>query len=363
MRDPLLHVKPAVRAAAAYTLAARRAPVKINQNENPYDMPEAVKRRVLEQALARPWSRYPDFDPKELREKLAAFSAWRPDGILCGNGSNELIEALLLVTVGAGTRVVITEPTFTLYALMTTVLGGEGIRVRLTEELEYDVPALRTAHRQNGMTIICSPNNPTGNHLSSAAVRDLAEDGGLVVVDEAYHEFAEESVVPLLAEHPNLVVLRTFSKAMGMAGLRVGYLLASPELVREVNKARLPYNLNFFSQAAALAAIDEYPAVLLPNVERLIRLREALASSLEALPGLRVYPSRANFLLVELREADPKAVFEGLYERGVLVRDVTSYPMLERCLRISVGSETENATLLEAMSAALRAGSGAGRER
>jgi histidinol-phosphate aminotransferase len=358
MSDPLLRVKPAVRASAAYALATRRAPVKINQNENPFDVPEALKRRVLDAALSRPWSRYPDFDPRDLREKLAGFSGWRADGILCGNGSNELIEALLLVTVGAGTRVVIPEPTFTLYALMTTILGGEAVRVRLTPELQYDIPALTTAHRANGMSVICSPNNPTGNEISSAAIGRLAGHGGLLVIDQAYHEFSGgESVVPLLEKHPNLVVLRTFSKAMGMAGLRVGYLLASPELVREINKARLPYNLNFFSQAAAMAAIDCYDAMLLPHVKRLVSMREDLAFSLRSIAGVRVYPSSANFLLVEFVEADPKAVFEALYDQGVLVRDVTSYPMLERCLRITVGSETDNEALLEAMSAAILAGS------
>ena len=127
--DPLRHVKPSVRALAAYTLALREAPVKINQNENPWDLAETVKRRVLERALARPWSRYPDFDPKELLEALARFSGWRKDGILAGNGSNEAIEALLLVTVSPGTKVVIPEPTFTLYALMTTILGGEAVRI------------------------------------------------------------------------------------------------------------------------------------------------------------------------------------------------------------------------------------------
>ena len=128
--DPLRHVKPSVRALAAYTLALREAPVKINQNENPWDLPEAVKRRVLDKALARPWSRYPDFDPKDLLDALARFSGWRADGILAGNGSNEAIEALLLVTVGPGTKVVIPEPTFTLYALMTTILGGEPVPSR-----------------------------------------------------------------------------------------------------------------------------------------------------------------------------------------------------------------------------------------
>ena len=355
MNDPLQFVKPAVRQIAAYTLAARQAPVKINQNENPYDLPEALKRRVLESALRRPWSRYPDFDSRELLDKLAAFSGWRADGILAGNGSNELIEALLMVTVGAGTRVVIPEPTFTLYALLTTVLGGEAVRVPLTPDLQYDPAAIARARRQAGatLTIVCSPNNPTGGVLATAEVRRLCEEeGGLVVIDEAYHEFAGESMVPLLETHPNLVVLRTFSKAMGLAGLRVGYLLASPELVREINKGRLPYNLNFFSQMAALAALDGF-AELADRVRQLAEERERMLALVGDLPGVRAHPSRANFFLIELEEADPKAVFEALYRRGVLVRDVTAYPMLSRCLRISVGSPQENDAFLHALGSAL----------
>jgi histidinol-phosphate aminotransferase len=355
MTDPLQYVKPAVRSIGAYTLAARQAAVKINQNENPYDLPEKLKRRVLDRALARPWSRYPDFEPKELLEKLAGFSGWRADGILAGNGSNELIEALLLVTVSAGTRVVIPEPTFTLYALMTTILGGKAVRVPLTPDLQYDAAAIAEARRASGaaVTVVCSPNNPTGGVLPRAEVERLCDErDGLVVIDEAYHEFAGESVVPLLATRENLVVLRTFSKAMGLAGLRVGYLLASPRLVREINKARLPYNVNFFSQMAAQAAIDDY-GELREVVRQLSEERERLIARLRDVPGVRPYPSRANFFLIELADADPKAVFEGLYRRGVLVRDVTSYPMLSRCLRISVGSPAENETFLHALGAAL----------
>jgi histidinol-phosphate aminotransferase len=353
--DPLRHVKPAVRRLQAYTLAAREAPVKINQNENPYDLPLALKRRVVEQALARPWSRYPPFDPKDLLAKLAAFSGWRADGILAGNGSNELIEALLLVTAGAGTRVVIPEPTFTLYALLTEVLGGEAVRVRLRPDLGYDVDAIRASRRDQAasVTVVCSPNNPTGSCLATDDIRRLCEDDeGLVVIDEAYHEFAGESAVPLLAEYRNLVVLRTFSKAMGMAGLRLGYLLADPLLVREIDKARLPYNVNFFSHLAALAALDAW-GELKERVLELERLRDDLFESLSRMPGVRAYPSRANFILIELRDADAKAVFEAVYRRGVLVRDVTSYPMLARCLRVSVGNAEENAAFLRALGTAL----------
>ena len=353
--DPLRHVKPAVRQIRAYTLAAREAPVKINQNENPWDLPEAVKRRVLEKALVRPWARYPDFDPRELTEALARFSGWSADGILAGNGSNELIEALLLVTVGPGTKVVIPEPTFTLYALLTGILGGEGIRVPLTEDLRYDTGALVEARRHSdpAVTIVCSPNNPTGTSLTLHELERLCQaSDGLVVVDEAYHEFSGETAVPLLEKHPNLVVLRTFSKAMALAGLRVGYLLSSPEIVREVNKARLPYNLNFLTQTAAIAALEEH-AVLEEMVRRLVEERERLLKRLEDVPGVRAWPSKANFFLLELLATSPKAVFESLYRRGVLVRDVSSYPMLSRCLRISVGTPDENETFLHALGTAL----------
>jgi len=356
-REPLLHIKPAVRSLKAYTLAAREARVKINQNENPFELPEALKRRVLEKALARPWSRYPEFDPRELTQALAVAAGWPADGVLVGNGSNELIEALLLVSVGAQTRVVIPEPTFTLYALLTGILGGRVVPVPLGPQLEYDVDAILLARRSSGaaLTIACSPNNPTGGALSVAEVRRLCEDGdGLVVIDEAYHEFSGETVAPLLAEHPNLVILRTFSKARALAGLRIGYLLAAPELVREINKARLPYNVNFFSQLAALAALEERVA-LDGIVSNLVRLRQGLFEALRAFPGVRAFPSRANFILIELTDADPKAVFEALYRDGVLVRDVTAYPRLARCLRVSVGNAQENAAFLDALGRALGA--------
>jgi histidinol-phosphate aminotransferase len=353
--DALRHVKPTVRRTAAYTLAARQAEVKLNQNENPFELNEAVKQRVLAHTLGRAWARYPDFDPTSLLERLARFAGWRADGVLAGNGSNELIQALLLVTVGAGTRVVIPEPTFTLYALLTRILGGELVSVPLGPELEFDAAELRGVRRgvDAPLTIVCSPNNPTGSLLPAAEIARLCEESdGLVVIDEAYHEFSRQSVVPLLKDHANLVVLRTFSKAMALAGLRVGYLLAAPELVREINKARLPYNLNFFSQIAAIAALDDWSG-LDANVERLIAARDELLHALYRIPGVKPYPSQANFILFELSDGDPKVVFASLLKRGVLIRDVSGYPRLERCLRVSVGSEQENQRFLQELRHAL----------
>jgi histidinol-phosphate aminotransferase len=357
--DPLRHVKPAVRGLAAYTVALPVAPVKVNQNENPWDVPEAVKRRVVEKALARSWSRYPDLRPRELLEALARHSGWRADGILLGNGSNEAIEALLRVTVGPGTKVVVPEPTFSLYALLTTILGGELVRVPMSRVTPggfvYDVDAILAARRKAAapVTIVCSPNNPTGTSLELEDVARLCGDAdGLVVIDEAYNEFSGRTAVPLLERHPNLIVLRTFSKAMALAGLRVGYLLASPGLVREIDKARLPYNLNFFSLAAAAAALEEKDA-LAASVDRLVAERERILACLADVPGVRAYASDANFFLIECVAADPKAVFASMLRRGVVVRDVTSYPMLERCLRVTVGTEEENDAFLHALGTAL----------
>jgi histidinol-phosphate aminotransferase len=325
--------------------------VKINQNENPWDAPAEIKEEVLRRFAARKWSRYPDFVPVSLHERLAEFAGWKADGVVAGNGSNELIQALLMVAIERGKRVLICEPTFTLYRQVATVLGGEVETVLLTPELTYDVAALLeiVAEKQPDVTIICSPNNPTGCVIEPDDLRRLlSASRGLVVIDEAYHEFARQSVVGLLSEHENLIVLRTFSKAMAFAALRVGYLLASVELVREIRKAVLPYNLNVFSQIAAEVAIEKYPSLLGPTVEAIRNERERLYSALSAIRELRPVKSRANFMVVKA-ERDPRLVFEELLQRDILVRDVSRYPMLSEYFRVSVGTPEENDRLLRAL--------------
>jgi histidinol-phosphate aminotransferase len=351
MTAPLDIIKPAVRALGAYTLSPHRASVKINQNENPWDAPNEIKKEVLRRFAARAWSRYPDFVPASLHEQLARFANWTPDGIIAGNGSNELIQAVLMVAVGAGKRVLISEPTFALYKQVATVLGGEVETVLLTPQLTYDTGALLAAieQKQPDVTIICSPNNPTGCVIETADLRKLLRAArGLVVIDEAYHEFAQQSVVPLLAEHENLIVLRTFSKAMAFAALRVGYLLAAPELVREIRKAVLPYNLNAFSQLAAEVAIEKYPALLGPTVNAIIAEREHLYAEVGKIPGLDPLKSRANFMVVR-SATEIKRMFDELLKRDILVRDVSGYPLLNDYFRFSVGTPEENDRLLRAL--------------
>ena len=351
MSDPLTKIKPRVRELRPYTLTRERASIKINQNENPWDAPASIKQESLRRLRERRLSRYPDFVPASLHERLAAFARWQPDGIVAGNGSNELIQALLMVTIGEGKRVLISEPTFALYRQVTTVLGGEIKSVPLTAELTYDVAAIRQAMEtaRPDVTIICSPNNPTGCVISDRDLTTLLETSpGLIAVDEAYFEFAGHTVVPLLESHKNLVVFRTFSKAMAMAALRVGYLLAAPELAREISKAVLPYNLNAVSQTVAEVATEMYEAELRPLIERIVAERERVFAELKRIEGLAPVASQANFMVVR-STIEPRRVFNELLQRDILIRDVSGYPMLKDYFRFSIGTPAENDLLLTSL--------------
>ena len=352
MTDYISFIKPSVRQLQAYTLRHLEAPVKINQNENPFDLPEPVKASVSEKMSQVAWSRYPSFVPTTLASKLAKFSGWKEDGILIGNGSNELIEAVLMVVVEAGKRVVISQPTFTLYKLLTTILGGDCHDVFLTPQFEFDLPRLLESAQQADLTILCSPNNPTGGMLAHCSLNALLKAAkGLVIVDEAYHEFSRQSVVTMLPDFENLIVLRTYSKAMAMAGLRVGYLLGHPLLVKEINKAKLPYNLNIFSMAAAEAAVENFH-LLKPKIDILIEERERVFRELQGMEGVRALPSQANFIAFET-PLGAKLLFDQLIAKGILVRDISRYPMLDRFLRVSIGTREENDLFLSALEGVL----------
>jgi len=351
MNDFLEKIKPRVRELKAYTLSPDRASIKLNQNENPFPLPQRIHEETFRRISKRSWSRYPDFIPVSLHEKLAEFSSWKPNGIVAGNGSNELIQATLMVTVTEGKKVLISEPTFALYRQVTTVLGGEIISVPLNEKLSFDISALREAIEKENpdVVILCSPNNPTGCRIDEEDLKSLLEiSDGLFVVDEAYWDFAEKSVAPLLNDYKNLVVFRTFSKAMGLAALRVGYLMADPSLAREISKAVLPYNLNAFSQTAAEVCVDFYEEELRPLVEKIIEERGRLFAELKTIKGLSPVETKANFFVVR-SVIEPKKVFRELLQWDILIRDVSGYPMLKNYFRVNVGTPEENDALVKSL--------------
>jgi histidinol-phosphate aminotransferase len=255
-----------------------------------------------------------------------------------------------MVTLSPEDRLIIPEPTFTLYGLTGKMLGAEVVTCRLHPE-DFSLPLqeiLQASRAANARLLALStPNNPTGNSFPIQQLRMLLDAfPGLVVIDEAYHEFSRVDAKPLLREHDNLVILRTFSKAMALAGMRVGYLMAAPEICTEVKKARLPYSVSLFSETAVAMALEEID-LLNSAVREILDQRDYLLPALREFSSLRVYPSDANFFL--LRTKDGTAMFQHLLQDGILVRDVSSYPGLENCLRISVGRREQNQKLLESL--------------
>ena len=349
----MLHlVKPSVRAQGAYTLAAPVARHKLNQNEAAEDLDPALKAAILERVATQPWHRYPEFTPRALLEQLGAHYGWDPDGILVGNGSNELIQAAMAVTLDRDDAIVAPAPTFSLYRLMAAVLGARYHGVALGPSFRYDLPAMLAMVQEVAARVLVlnTPNNPTGSTLTRAEILQALESTpGLVMVDEAYVEFGGESAVPLLAEQPRLIVLRTFSKALGLAGLRFGALLAHPALTREIAKGKLPYNVNLVTLEAAAVALGRADLIA-QRVQRTIATLDRTMAALRQLPGLTVFDSAANFFLVRSSVMPATTLFQRLFdEYGILVRDVSTGAGLEECLRISVGTDDDMDAVIAAL--------------
>ena len=350
--EDLSLIKASVRAQPGYRLAAPPAIRKLNQNESPYDLPLEIKREVLDSIAGQAWQRYPEFAPADLLSQLAEYYGWVPEGVLVGNGSNELIQSTLAVTLGPDDSVVASSPTFSLYRLLTAVLGGRYVPVPLGTDFEFDVDGLiRTARRVAARVIVLnSPNNPTGSALPEGAVqRIVAETEALIVCDEAYQDFGGTSAVPLLSQSSRLVVLRTFSKALGLAGLRFGLALAHPAVAQEISKGKLPYNVNLVTLAAARAVLRHAP-ILANRARQVIETRDRFLARLAHIPGLTVYPTSANFVLLRCNGLPAKELFRRMLEDyGILIRDVSDSAQLTECVRISIGTDEDMDAVITAL--------------
>jgi histidinol-phosphate aminotransferase len=347
-------VRPEILSLKAYHVADAAGMVKLDAMENPYRLPEPLARELAERLARVAINRYPDPASPALRARLA--KAMRiPAGyeLVLGNGSDDLIQIVTFTLARPGAVMLTPEPTFVVYRMNANLSGMRFVGVPLRADLDLDLEATLAAVREHrpALVFLAYPNNPTGVLYDEAQVAEIVRAApGLVVLDEAYHVYARRSFLPRLAEFPNLVVMRTVSK-MSLAGIRLGYLVARPEWAEQFNKVRQVYNVNVLTQAAAEFAL-EHLDVLEDQAARVLAERAGVGAALEALPGVTVFPSAANFFLVRVPDAD--RTYEALRRQGVLVRNFNgSHPMLAQCLRVTVGTPEENRILMKALREAL----------
>lgn len=351
---PALAARDDLSSMVRYSPRQVAARYRLNTNESPYAPPAEVLDRIKNELSRTDLNRYPDREALDLRDKVADHNAWPPEGVWVANGSNEVFLHLLLAFGGPERTTLIFEPTFPLHATIARITGTRVVQRMRTEEFLIDLEDALALLGQDDPEIViaCSPNNPSGGCEPLGAIRSLLDEArGLVVVDEAYIEFAskEESARRLLDDHPNLVIVKTLSKAWSLAGVRLGYLLAAPELVAEMEAVRIPYHLSAIAQTAGAAALDG-AASLQQSVDAITYERDRIAVALQKL-GVVAYPSRANFIL--FRVDDAERIWQRLLDRGVLVRNLTEEPGLEGCLRVTAGLPQDNDAFVEALQEAL----------
>lgn len=343
-------IRPEILALHAYHVPPAAGMVKLDAMENPHLLPQGLRDEIARLVADAAINRYPDAAAQQLKAAIARVSGL-PAGmeVLLGNGSDEIIQLLAQAVARPDAVLLSVEPSFVMYKMIATFVGMRYVGVPLAQDFSLDLHATLDAieKEQPALVFLAYPNNPTGNRFDAADVRRIIEAApGLVVVDEAYYAFARDSFIPHLARYDNLLVMRTFSK-LGMAGLRLGFLAGSAAWLSQLEKLRLPYNVGVLPQLVA-AKLLEHHDVLLAQAESIRQERARMLAALNSVVGVRTYSSEANFIL--FRVAKATRVFEGLKQRGVLIKNLDGgHPALTDCLRVTVGTKQENVQFLSAL--------------
>jgi histidinol-phosphate aminotransferase len=345
-----------IQAMSGYHSAQVDVPVRLNTNESPFPPPDAWLDAVADIARSIQWNRYPDRAVTELRETIARRHNVSPANVFVANGSNEVIQTILLAYGGADRCVATFEPTYQMYSQIARVTGAEVVQGERRADLTLDaleIERVLTRHKPS-VSFLCNPNNPTGIIEPRANLETmLAHTTGVVVVDEAYAEFSEWSAIDMVSEDKPLAVTRTFSKTLSMAGLRVGYVVAPKQMIADLEIAVLPYHLDSFKQAATIAALG-FVSEMEQRVDLIKSERARIFAAISDM-DCDVWPSGSNFILFRPRSTVASAVWQRMVDSGVLVRDFSTTPRLTGCLRVTVGTPDENSAFLGALSAALSA--------
>jgi histidinol-phosphate aminotransferase len=352
---PRVAVRDDLRALEGYHSPQVSVPVRLNTNESPLPPPDRWRDALAAELSRVEWHRYPDRGAHQLRAAIADLHSVDAAQIFAANGSNEVLQTLLLAYAGHGRTVATFEPTYQLHGHIARITGARVAEGERLGDFTLDIDEVKRvlAEHQPHVTFLCSPNNPTGIVEPEAVVREVLDLApGLLVVDEAYGQFARWSAVTLLDDDRPLVVARTFSKTWSMAAARLGYLIGPSWLVEELDKVALPYHLDTAKQIAGTLAL-RYVDEMDDRVRTVVAERERVATALSTLP-VEAWPSGANFILFRPARADGRAVWQSLLDRGVLIRDCSGWPRLTGCLRVTIGTEAENNAFLSALREVLR---------
>ncbi|NTW69661.1 MAG: histidinol-phosphate transaminase [Chlorobiaceae bacterium] len=353
MKNDIQHyLNPALQHIATYRVeGGQQAEVKLNQNESPFDVPMWLKEEILGAFQRESWNRYPDILPYRGMQAYANFLGVSAECVMMSNGSNEMLYTIFLACLGASRKVLIPDPSFSLYEKIARLLQAEIVSVPMLPGLDFDTEAIIRAARDEAVhfIVLSTPNNPTSRSLTLEEIRLIAESSdAIVLVDEAYIEFSRQrSALELIDELPNVVVLRTMSKALALAGIRIGFAIANPLLMAELAKPKIPFASGRLQEITLEHVLANYSLVT-DAVSYILHERGRLYSELLAIEGVEPLESDTNFLII--RVPDAGSVFQALQREGILVRNVSGYPMMKNCLRFNVGLVDENRRLIEKLS-------------
>ena len=346
-------LNPSLEHIGAYTVeGGQEADVKLNQNESPFDLPQRMKEAILDEFKREAWNRYPDILPFRGIKAYAEFVGVSPDSVMMSNGSNEMLYTIFLACLCKGRKILIPQPSFSLYEKIARLLQAEIVAVPMREDLSFDVAEIIRMARdeQVGFIVLSTPNNPTSKSVTIDEIRRIAEEvEAIVLVDEAYVEFSrQESAIGIVMDYPNLIVLRTMSKALALAGLRIGFTIANPGLMAQIVKPKIPFTSSRLAEITLKHVLGNYELVE-ESVDYILRERGRMMETLRTFNSLTLFESDANFIIIRVFNA--KKVFSNLAGEGILVRNVSGYPMMENCLRFNVGLREENDLLLDTLRA------------
>lgn len=342
-------VREEIRNLKAYQVKEFPVEIKLDANESSYCLPEEFLDELFSAIKKVSFNRYPDPNAVKLKEVICQDLGVDRDKLIIGNGSDELIQSIIIAFGGERERVLFPVPTFAMYEILSIALGQVPIKVPLDDKWDLDLDAMKRAIKEENPRIIflSFPNNPTGNCFSSDKVLEIISlSKGIVVLDEAYFDFGRKSFLDSLKDFKNLIVLRSLSK-IGMAGLRIGMMIADSRLVEQVAKVKLPYNVNIISQEIARFILTN-KGIIDRQIGLIIKEREKLAGEMKGFDTITPFPTNANFILFK-EKSDNRIIWDALLKNGILIKDLNHMEFLKNCLRVTIGTEQENRRFLEAL--------------